>query len=256
MVLHSEQWRKQFRGYCHRQWGVYLAMTIDAYSFTAGDVIGIDSNGYASGTSETPTLSPALSVTTTDLVYAACIINGTAGTVSAGTGFAMRYSKPIIGGQSYGIAAEDYTNESSNITPSFSFADSTSWGLNAIAFRAAIQSVTIVGPNQGLYSTQQEFSVSLAGPAGAGGIVVSLASTNGSDTFQATSSGSSITSITIPANALSTMFTLLQVQRAPATSRSRQAASVARTHPTLTMLWQTRHPTRSRARLVATSLFQ
>ena len=186
----------------------YLAMSIDAYSFTAGDVIGIDSNGYASGTSETPTLSPALSVTTTDLVYAACIINGTAGTVSAGTGFAMRYSKPIIGGQSYGIAAEDYTNESSDITPSFSFADSTSWGLNAIAFRAAIQSVTIVGPNQGLYSTQQEFSVSLAGPAGAGGIVVSLASTNGSDTFQATSSGSSITSITIPANALSANFYL------------------------------------------------
>ena len=22
VVLHSEQWRKQFRGYCHRQWGV------------------------------------------------------------------------------------------------------------------------------------------------------------------------------------------------------------------------------------------
>ena len=186
----------------------YLAMTIDAYSLTSGDVIGIDSNGYASGTSVTPTLSPALSVTTTDLVYAACIINGTAGAISAGTGFTMRHSASIIGGQSYGIAAEDYANQSSDITPGFSFADSTGWGLNAIAFKAVSQSVTIVGPSQGLYSAQQEFSLSLAGPAGAGGIVVTLASTNGSDTFQATSGGANITSITIPANSLSANFYL------------------------------------------------
>src|SRR5271157_3569607 len=60
----------------------YLAMTIDAYSLTSGDVIGIDSSGYASGTSATPTLSPALSVTTTAPVYVACVINGTPSTVS------------------------------------------------------------------------------------------------------------------------------------------------------------------------------
>ena len=184
----------------------YLAMTIDAYSLTSGDVIGIDSSGYASGTSATPTLSPALPVTTTDLVYVACLINGTSGTVSAGTGFAIRYSEPIIGGQSYGIAVEDYANESSDITPSFSFADSTNWGLNAIAFKAISQSVTIVGPSQGIYNAQQEFSLSLAGPAGAGGIVVTLASSNGSDTFQATSGGSNITSITVPASTLSANF--------------------------------------------------
>ena len=184
----------------------YLAMTIDAYSLTSGDVIGIDSSGYASGTSATPTLSPALPVTTTDLVYVACLINGTSGTVSAGTGFAIRYSEPIIGGHSYGIAVEDYANESSDITPSFSFADSTNWGLNAIAFKAISQSVTIVGPSQGIYNAQQEFSLSLAGPAGAGGIVVTLASSNGSDTFQATSGGSNITSITVPASTLSANF--------------------------------------------------
>ena len=183
-------------------------MTIDAYSFTSGDVIGIESSGYASGTSATPTLSSALSITTTDLVYAACIIDGTSGTVSAGTGFAIRYSEPIIGGQSYGIAAGDYANESSNITPSFRFADSTIWGLNAIAFKAISQSVTIVGLCQGLYNVQNVFRLSLAGPAGAGGIVVTLASSNGSDTFQATSGGPNITSITIPANALSAHFIL------------------------------------------------
>jgi hypothetical protein len=185
----------------------YLAMTIDAYSFTPGDVVSIDSDGYATGSSATPTLSSALSITASDLVYATCTLDAPSGTISAGSGFALRYSAGNINGQSYGIAAENYLNESSNITPSFGLATGGGWGINAVAFKAVPQSVTIGGPTQGLYTVDQQFSLSLVVPSTTT-TVVTLASSNGSDTFQATSGGPSVTSITIPANALSANFYL------------------------------------------------
>ncbi len=183
----------------------YLAMTIDAYSFTSGDVIRIDNNGYATGTSTTPTLSSALSVTASDLVYATCTLGAPSGTISPGSGFTIRYTAGNINGQTYGIAAEDSVNESSNITPSFGLVDSGGWGINAVVFKAAPQSVTIGGPTQGLYTVNQKFSLSLVAPSTTA-TVVTLASSNGSDTFQATSGGSNVTSITIPANASSANF--------------------------------------------------
>ena len=64
----------------------YLAMTIDAYSFTPGDVVSIDSDGYATGSSATPTLSSALSITASDLVYATCTLDAPSETISAGSG--------------------------------------------------------------------------------------------------------------------------------------------------------------------------
>ena len=62
----------------------------------------------------------------------------------------------------------------------------------------APSTATISGPTQALFSTQSEFTVILNDLAGSGGIVVSLVSSNGSDTFQATEGGVNITSITIP----------------------------------------------------------
>ncbi len=61
-----------------------------------------------------------------------------------------------------------------------------------------LSSATLSGPTQALFSTVSEFSVSLNEPAGTGEVVITPASSNGSDTFQATPGGANVTTITIP----------------------------------------------------------
>ena len=115
----------------------FMSMAIDAYTFTSGFLAIVESNLYSSGSGLTAS-SSSLPVSSSDLIYAACIENGSAGTVTAGTGFTLRYSGAFVGGTAFGIASEDYVNESSPIAPSFGFTNSIPWGVNAVAFKTAI----------------------------------------------------------------------------------------------------------------------
>jgi len=72
----------------------------------------------------------------------------------------------------------------------------------------ALSSATLSGPTQQLFSTPAEFTVELNEPAGTGGVVVTLSSSNGSDTFQATQGGANLTSITLAAGQPSGTFWL------------------------------------------------
>jgi hypothetical protein len=72
----------------------------------------------------------------------------------------------------------------------------------------ALSSATLSGPTQQLFSNPAEFTVVLNEPAGTGGIVVTLSSSNGSDTFQATQGGANVTSITLAAGQPSGTFWL------------------------------------------------
>ena len=70
-------------------------------------------------------------------------------------------------------------------------------------------SAALVGPRTGVVGVQSTvFTVTLNEDAQSGGVVVTPASTNGGDTFQATSGGSYISSVTIPAGSTSVTFWL------------------------------------------------
>ncbi len=73
-----------------------------------------------------------------------------------------------------------------------------------------LSTATLIGPpnTSGLIGIPVQFTVSLNEPAGPGGVVVTPASTVGTDTFQATRSGPNVTSITIPEGSTSTTFWL------------------------------------------------
>ena len=139
-----------------------------------------------------------LSVTSSDLIYAACLINGDPGTLTPGSGFSMRYTAHIVGGISYGIAAEDITQHSSSVAPGFGFTNSIGCGVNAVAFKAALYTATLSGPSSGGLRVSAQFTISLNVPARSGGQVIGLASTQGGDVFKATLSGSECSGITIP----------------------------------------------------------
>lgn len=185
--------------------GSNMSLAIDAYTFSSGTVV-VDVQGYASGTGTSPALGSPLSPSASDLIYAVLGTEGTPGTFTPASGFALRYNSQGVGGNAYGIAVQDYANESGSVNPSFSFPASEPWFLNGIAFKAVPRSATIVGPTQGLTGLARTFTLSLNGPAPAGGITVTLSSSNGSDTFPGATGGSSVT---IPAGAMSGTFNFL-----------------------------------------------
>src|SRR5208283_2918908 len=64
-------------------------------------------------------------------------------------------------------------------------------------------------PTSGVIGVESTaFTVTVNQPALTGGVTVTPASTNGSDTFQAASGGSNVTSVTIPAGSTTVTFYL------------------------------------------------
>jgi hypothetical protein len=117
---------------------VYLAMTIDEFSYGTGATYSIDSSGTKiQAAASSISLASALSVSGTDLVYAAGVLNGS-GTASPGSGFTLAYNAQIIMGQSYGIASEYLFPETSNINPTMSCSGAALVSLNGIAFNATV----------------------------------------------------------------------------------------------------------------------
>ena len=92
----------------------------------------------------------------------------------------------------------------------------------------ALSSATLSGPTQQLFSNPAAFTVGLNEPAGTGGVVVTLSSSNSSDTFQATQGGANVTTITIPSGSESGTFWLT-----PRGTRGNRTITIA-TSPTLT----------------------
>ena len=92
----------------------------------------------------------------------------------------------------------------------------------------ALSSATLSGPTQQLFSTPAEFTVDLNEAAGTGGVVVTLSSSNSSDTFQATQGGANVTTITIPSGSESGTFWLT-----PHGTTGNRTITIA-TSPTLT----------------------
>ena len=116
--------------------GAYPAMTIDEFSYGTGATYSIDSSSnHTQAAASSISLASALSVSGTDLIYAAGIFN-LSGTASAGSGFTFAYNKPAISGQCYGIASEYLFPETSNINPSMSCSTAALTELNGIAFKA------------------------------------------------------------------------------------------------------------------------
>ena len=115
---------------------VYLAMTIDEFNYATGATYSIDSSGTnTQAAASSMSLASALSVSGTDLVYAAGLLNGS-GTASPGSGFTLAYNAQIVLGQSYGIASEYLFPETSNINPTMSCSGAALVSLNGIAFKA------------------------------------------------------------------------------------------------------------------------
>ena len=122
----------------------------------------------------------------------------------------------------------------------------------------ALSSATLSGPTQQLFSNQAEFTVAMNEPAGTGGVVVTLSSSNGSDTFQATQGGANVTSVTLAAGQPSGTFWLT-----PSGATGNRTITIT-TSPTLTCpgspLTYDACPlprvTRSQARRAGTSLLR
>ena len=93
---------------------------------------------------------------------------------------------------------------------------------------SALSSATLSGPTQQLFSNPAAFTVGLNEPAGTGGVVVTLSSSNSSDTFQATQGGANVTTITIPSGSESGTFWLT-----PRGTTGNRTITIA-TSPTLT----------------------
>jgi len=94
---------------------------------------------------------------------------------------------------------------------------STNQDLNCVSVRGQSHvewmgdtvTATDSGPTSGLLGSQSTaFTVSLNQPAAPGGVTVTPVSTNGSDTFQAASGGSNVSSVAIPAGSTSVTFYL------------------------------------------------
>lgn len=116
--------------------GFYPAMTIDEFNYATGATYSIDSSANnTQAAASSISLASALSVSGTDLIYAAGIFN-ISGTASPGSGFTLAYNKPAISGQCYGIASEYLFPETSNINPSMSCSTAALTELKGIAFKA------------------------------------------------------------------------------------------------------------------------
>ena len=71
-------------------------MTIDEFNYGTGATYSIDSSGTnIQAAASSMSLASALSVSGTDLVYAAGVLNGS-GTASPGSGFTLAYNAQII----------------------------------------------------------------------------------------------------------------------------------------------------------------
>ena len=92
----------------------------------------------------------------------------------------------------------------------------------------ALSSAALSGPTQQLFSTPAEFTVDLNEAAGTSGVVVTLSSSNSSDTFQTTQGGANVTTITIPSGSESGTFWLT-----PHGTTGNRTITIA-TSPTLT----------------------
>ena len=114
----------------------FLAMTIDEFNYGTAVTYSIDSSGTKiQAAASSISLTSALSVSGSDLIYAAGIINGS-GTASPGSGFTLAKSVNWVAAQNYGIASEYLFPETSNINPTMSCSGAALVGLNGIAFTA------------------------------------------------------------------------------------------------------------------------
>jgi hypothetical protein len=116
----------------------YGLISIDEYSYSGGATYALEASGggnAGNGSSTTP--SPgSVTVTGTDLVYAICgDLSPGFETTSAGSSFGLRYFGPGYTGVSYGFAAQDYLNATSNQTGSFTVGASVNWIAAAIAMK-------------------------------------------------------------------------------------------------------------------------
>ena len=154
--------------------GGFLAMTIDEFSYGTGAIYSIDSSGTnTQAVASSMSLASALSVSGTDLVYAAGVLNGS-GTASPGSGFTLAYNAQEFSGQTYGIASEYLFPETSNINPTMSCSGAALVSLNGIAFKTVAPIATLSGPPRQLYSTPAEFTVTLSADFRCHGVTVQL----------------------------------------------------------------------------------
>ena len=99
-------------------------------------------------------------------------------------------------------------NRSISITTS----PALSYSGSPITYNAAVlpTAATLSGPSTGIFGTESTtFTVSVNQPAWTGGVTVTPGSTSSGDTFQATSGGSNVSSVTIPAGSTSVTFYLM-----------------------------------------------
>lgn len=112
----------------------YMSMAIDEYSFTGS--LSVDGTGTLGvATTNSPVFGSALTVTGNDLVVAVLGVDGSS-TVTAGSGFTLRYNENLSPGNAEGIAAEDALNVTSNTTPSWSLGSSVACYGAAVAYKA------------------------------------------------------------------------------------------------------------------------
>ena len=118
----------------------YLAMAIDEFNYAGGSTYVIDSSGTNTSSPTTSiSLASALTVSGTDLIYAAGLSASAGVTMSAGSGFTLAYNEPNISGKAFGIAAEYLFPETSNINPTMSCSAAALVSLNGIAFGIAFK---------------------------------------------------------------------------------------------------------------------
>jgi hypothetical protein len=123
--------------------GGYPDLTIDEYSCSGS----ISTDGTAVGhNSSTQNLSTSSAIVPTgnDLVYAVAGLNGSWTTVTQGNGANLRYHATQVGGTAFGVAAEDYLNVTSSVTPSISVDVNTNMQLVAVAFKESSAGASIL----------------------------------------------------------------------------------------------------------------
>lgn len=92
------------------------------------------------------------------------------------------------------------------VRPGLRFTGTASTAANGVRLGAfTVQDITpntttLTGPTVGITGVPQEFLVTLNGMSPSGGDTITLTSANGSDTFSATPGGSTVSTISIPAN--------------------------------------------------------
>jgi hypothetical protein len=114
----------------------YASIAVDEYSFSGSlSVDSVASMGYASTNSPQ---TGALTVTGNDLICAVLGLDSSA-TVTAGSGFTLRYDGSYSNGNCEGLAAEDELNVTSGLTPSWSLNTAIHCYAAAVAYSVATQ---------------------------------------------------------------------------------------------------------------------